>query len=108
MPRLLRVQPAGIPQHIVQRGNNRQACFLEITDYLAYLHWLRIAAQRSNVRIHAYALMTNHVHLLASPDADNGLARIMQYLGRNYAGYFNKKYQRSGTLWERRYQSKSD
>jgi putative transposase len=105
MPRLPRVQPNDVPQHIVQRGNNREDCFFAEADFLAYLHWLKIAAQRSNVRIHAYALMTNHVHLLASPATNGGLAQMMQYLGRHYVHYINKKHKRSGTLWERRYRA---
>ena len=103
MPRLPRVQPAGVPAHIVQRGNNRSACFFADADYRCYLHWLARAAQRAQVMIHAYALMTNHVHLLASPETDGGLARMMQHLGRNYAGSINKRYGRTGTLWGARY-----
>lgn len=65
MPRLPRVIPAGLPQHVIQRGNNREACFFADADYLAYLHWLKQAAHTYQVAIHAYVLMTNHVHLLA-------------------------------------------
>lgn len=105
MPRLPRVQPADVPQHIVQRGNNRSRCFFEDVDYLSYLHWLRTSAMSAEVRIHAYALMPNHVHLLASPGKDDAIARMMQCLGRNYAGSINKRYGRTGTLWEKRYRA---
>lgn len=105
MPRLPRVAPAGVALHIVQRGNNRQACFFEEADYLAYLHWLKTAAEHAGVAVHAYALMTNHVHLLATPGKDGAVAALMQYLGRHYVHYINKKYHRSGTLWERRYRA---
>ncbi len=105
MPRLPRVQPADVPAHIVQRGNNRGACFFAEADYGCYLRWLTLAAKRTCVRIHAYALMTNHVHLLASPAADGGLARMMQQLGRNYAETINKRYGRTGSLWEARYRA---
>jgi len=105
MPRLPRVQPADVPAHIVQRGNNRSPCFFADGDYACYLHWMGLAALRTRVAIHAYALMTNHVHILASPSTDGGLARMMQQLGRNYAGTINRKYARTGSLWEARYRA---
>lgn len=105
MPRLPRVQPAEVPAHLVQRGNNRLPCFFADSDYASYLHWMQLAALRTRVAIHAYALMTNHVHILASPSTDGGLGRMMQQLGRNYAGTVNKKYGRTGSLWGARYRA---
>lgn len=103
MPRLLRVMSSGFPQHLVQRGNNREPCFFAESDYLAYLHWLERAASTYRVSVHAYVLMPNHVHLLATPGMEGGISRMMQYLGRHYVQYINKTYRRSGTLWERRF-----
>jgi len=103
MPRLQRIMAAGFPQHVVQRGNNREDCFFADADYAAYLHWLERAARTYSVAIHAYVLMTNHVHLLATPGLEGGVSKMMQYLGRYYVQYINKTYGRSGTLWERRF-----
>jgi len=103
MPRLQRVMAAGFPQHVIQRGNNREACFFAEADYVTYLYWLERAARTYQVAIHAYVLMPNHVHLLATPGLEGGISRMMQYLGRHYVRYINKTYRRSGTLWERRF-----
>jgi putative transposase len=103
MPRLQRIMAAGFPQHVLQRGNNREDCFFAEADYAAYLHWLERAARTYRVAIHAYVLMANHVHLLVTPDLEGGVSRMMQYLGRHYVQYINKTYGRSGTLWERRF-----
>jgi putative transposase len=103
MPRLLRVMSPGIPQHLVQRGNNREPCFFAEADYLTYLHWLERAASAYRVAIHAYVLMPNHVHLLATPAVEGGISKMMQYLGRQYVQHINRTYLRSGTLWERRF-----
>jgi len=94
---------AGFPQHVIQRGNNRERCFFTESDYVAYLHWLERAARAYRVSIHAYVLMPNHVHLLATPGLEGGISRMMQYLGRHYVQYINKTYHRRGTLWERRF-----
>src|SRR5258706_8599768 len=103
MPRLQRIMAAGFPQHVVQRGNNREDCFFAEADHAAYLHWLERAARTYQVAIHAYVLMANHVHLLVTPGSAGGVSRMMQYLGRHYVQYINKTYRRSGTLWERRF-----
>ena len=105
MARLARVSVAGYPYHVIQRGNNRQPCFLREQDYRCYLTQLDDAAQAQGCRIHAYVLMTNHVHLLLTPAGAGAVARTMQSLGRRYVGYFNATYRRSGTLWEGRYKS---
>ena len=105
MPRKPRFYIAGMPVHVVQRGNNRQPRFFDDADYSAYLKWLREAAEKYGCAIHAYVLMTNHVHILATPEDTNGISRMMQYVGRWYVPYINKTYGRSGTLWEGRYKS---
>ena len=105
MPRLQRITAAGLPQHVMQRGNNRGDCFFADADYATYLRWLDRAARAYGVVLHAYVLMPNHVHLLATPTLEGGVSRMMQYLGRHYVQYINKTYDRSGTLWERRYRA---
>ena len=105
MPRRQRLCPAGFPQHIIQRGNNRQACFTSDKDIAAYANWLAAAADKYDVAIHAWVFMTNHVHLLATPRREGGISTMMQYLGRYYVRYFNLTYQRTGTLWEGRFHS---
>ena len=98
MARLPRLNIPDIPQHIVQRGNNRQSCFFSDCDYAVYLNKLKEYAIQFQVAIHAYVLMINHVHLLATPQIDIGVSPMMQALGRYYARHFNKRYRRSGTL----------
>jgi putative transposase len=105
MSRQPRLDLADVPQHVVQRGNDRQPCFFASTDYSRYLTNLREAALRYDVAIHAYVLMTNHVHLLATPTEVGGVSRMMQFLGRQYVSYVNVNYRRTGTLWEGRYKS---
>ena len=105
MARLPRICLPGIPQHIIQRGNNRQACFGSEEDFAAYAHWLDEASPKNRVSIHAWVFMTNHVHLLATPETKDGVSRMMQTLGRQYVRYFNYTYKRTGTLWEGRFKS---
>ena len=105
MPRRPRIALPGLPQHVVQRGNNRGACFFAEDDYRFYLYWLRRIAEREGCRIHAWVLMTNHVHLLLTPDGVDNVPRLMQTLGRRYVQYINRSYRRSGTLWEGRYKA---
>jgi putative transposase len=105
MPRRPRVNLAGYSQHVVQRGHNREACFYVEEDYRFYLHWLEEAAKKYGCDIHAYVLMTNHVHLLVTPHTPSSLARLMQSLGRRYAQYVNRFYARSGSVWEGRYRA---
>ncbi len=103
MARLPRLALPSIPQHVIQRGNNRQACFYADDDYRFYLDCLGEAARRYRVSVHAYVLMTNHVHLLLTPASVTAVSRVMQTLGRRYVRYINHTYRRSGTLWESRY-----
>lgn len=105
MPRKPRFTLPGIPQHVIQRGNNREPCFLAEPDYRRYLEDLQATAEKSACRIHAYVLMTNHVHLLVTPMQELGIAEMMQALGRRYVYYINKTYRRTGTLWEGRYKA---
>jgi len=105
MPRKPRFTLPGVPQHIVQRGNNREPCFLAETDYRRYLLDLREVSCKFNCRIHAYVLMTNHVHLLATPLTEHAIGQMMQALGRRYVYYINHTYLRTGTLWEGRYKA---
>jgi putative transposase len=105
MPRRPRLHLDGVPLHIVQRGHNRQPCFFAEEDYHAYLHWLGEALQCEGAQLHAYALMTNHVHLLLTPQKAESVARIVIALGRRYVQYINTCYRRSGTLWDSRYKS---
>lgn len=90
---------------MVRRGNNRQPIFFEEADNLAYLAWLNESAERYDCAIHAYVLMTNHVHLLLTPKDAQSVSRMMQYLGRRFVPYINHRYGRSGTLWEGRFKS---
>jgi putative transposase len=90
---------------VVQRGNNRQVCFADDADLKAYAHWLREGAERYGVKVHAWVFMTNHVHLLVTPEAPDSISCCMQYLGRYYVRRFNYRYQRSGTLFEGRFRS---
>jgi putative transposase len=103
MPRKPRFYLPGIPAHVVQRGNCRQATFFGDDDYAAYLHWLREGAKQHECAIHAYVLMTNHVHLLLSPANTESISRLIQYVGRHYVTYVNHAYRKSGTLWEGRH-----
>ena len=101
-PRL--VLPGGL-HHLLQRGNNRQPVFVDDQDRRAYIDDLREATRLHGVLVHGYALMPNHIHLLVTPQSEDGLARAMQTLGRRYVAAFNRRHGRSGTLWEGRYRT---
>ncbi len=105
MARLPRLTLPGYPHHIIQRGNNRQAIFASTADYQKLLDLLIENATKFNVAVHAYVLMSNHFHLLATPRTPEGLPQMMQGVGRRYVRYFNDTQKRSGTLWEGRYKS---
>jgi putative transposase len=95
----------GQPQHVIQRGNNRDVIFVAEADHRFYLDKLKDACDSMGCEVHAYVLMTNHVHLLMTPYEQNSLGRVMQSLGRRYVQYFNHRYRRTGTLWEGRYRA---
>ncbi len=105
MPRRSRLIIPGVPLHIIQRGNNHQACFFKEADYLIYLEWLEEYAESSDCSIHAYVLMTNHVHILLTPGEPDSAGNLMKRLGQRYVQYINRTYKRSGTLWEGRFRS---
>ena len=105
MARLLPHVVPGLPQHVIQRGNNRQAVFFADGDYRLYLEALQRGAERHECAVHADVLMTNHVHLLVTPERADGLSRLMQSIGRCYVRDINAIYRRSGTLWEGRFKS---
>jgi putative transposase len=105
MPRRARLTLSNVPLHIIQRGNNRQACFFADEDCSVYLDWLAEHASKTGCRVHAYVLMTNHVHLLISADRAEAPGLLMKALGQHYVQYVNRTYRRSGTLWEGRFRS---
>ncbi len=105
MPRRPRMYLPGVPAHIVQRGNNREPCFFHPDDFVYYLQCLKHALSRHKVKLHAYVLMTNHVHLLMTPADETGISKLISLVGKNYVMYINKTYRRSGTLWEGRHKS---
>ena len=105
MPRRARLALGGIPWHVIQRGNNRSVCFFSESDYIRYLDTLRILSEQFHCRVHAYVLMTNHVHLLVTPETHDGVSLLMKHLGQRYVQYINRTYRRSGTLWEGRFKS---
>ena len=105
MARLPRLTLPGYPHHIIQRGNNRQMIFADTQDFATMMALLAENAQKFAVAVHAYVLMDNHFHLLATPATAEALPLMMQAVGRSYVRYFNQRHGRSGTLWEGRYRS---
>jgi putative transposase len=105
MARLPRLSLPGYPHHVIQRGNNRQAIFSSAADYQTLLGLIDENAKKFGVAVHAYVLMGNHFHLLATPESTEALPKMMQAVGRRYVRYFNDSQGRSGTLWEGRYRS---
>ena len=105
MPRPARLNVPNFPQHITQRGNNRQPCFFYDKDYRLYLDLLVAACHRHECELHAFVLMTNHVHLLITPRVSEGVSLVMRDVGRDYVRSINKAYCRSGTMWEGRFKS---
>lgn len=105
MARLPRLTVAHYPHHIIQRGNNRQAIFAADADYEVLLSMLDEHAREKCVALHSYVLMTNHFHLLATPETAEAIPQMMQAVGRRYVRYFNQRQARTGTLWEGRYRS---
>jgi putative transposase len=105
MARLPRLTVPGYPHHLIQRGNNRQPIFAAAPDYEALLDLLHESARQHQVAIHAYVLMSNHFHLLATPATLEGIPQMMQSVGRRYVRHFNLRQARTGTLWEGRYKS---
>ena len=105
MARLPRLSVVGYPHHVILRGNNRQDIFRSMADYQRMLDLLFEHSRVYKVDIHSYVLMSNHLHLLLTPQEDQGLSKMMQAVGRSYVQVFNKVHGRTGTLWEGRYRS---
>jgi putative transposase len=105
MARLPRLTVTGYPHHVIQRGNDRQAIVRDDADREMFLSLVTEHAASFKVAIHAYVIMDNHVHFLATPETDDGLPKWMQAVGRSYVRYFNARHHRTGTLWEGRYRS---
>lgn len=105
MSRKPRLVLSGIPLHIIQRGNNRRPCFFDEADYQVYLSMLRDSAVQSGCSVHAYVLMPNHIHLLATPSTADAAASLMKRVGQKYVQYINRRHGRFGTLWQGRYRS---
>jgi putative transposase len=103
MPRKPRFYLPDVPAHVMQRGHNRSPVFFDNEDYLEYLRILKVMAEKYECMIHAYVLMTNHIHLLLTPASQNSISLMFQGLGRQYVTYINKTYGLSGTLWEGRH-----
>src|SRR5438067_1704500 len=105
MPRQARFIVPDIALHVIQRGHNRNACFRDDTDRMVYLATVTELLRSNACALHAYCLMTNHVHMLLTPATPNACATLMRNLGQRYAQYFNRRYDRTGSLWEGRYRS---
>lgn len=105
MPRIARITEIGFPHHVTQRGNNRQTIFLDDQDRDFYIDLLCLYSSECVCLIHAFCLMNNHIHILITPQAQHSLSKMMQKLSLTYSQYFNKKYNRTGHLWESRFYS---
>ncbi len=105
MPRRARMYLPGHAYHVFQRGNNREACFIESENYRCYLQLWEECSRRYGVAVHAFCLMTNHVHFLVTPEKPDSISRVTRDVGSRYAFYFNRRYQRTGTLWEGRHKA---
>jgi putative transposase len=105
MARLPRYALPGQPQHIIQRGNNRQVIFASDADFQFFRDAVVTAAEQHGLAIHAYVWMSNHIHLLATPEHAQSISKVFQSVGRTYVQYFNYTYQRTGSLWEGRYRA---
>jgi putative transposase len=104
MPRQPRLILSDLPIHVIQRGNNRLTCFQGETDYLVVALLLH-GSRKFACAMHAYCLMSNHVHLLMTPSTPEGCGAFMHAVSQRYAHYYNRRYQRTGTLWEGRFRS---
>ncbi len=105
MPRQPRYFIPGMPQHVIARGVDKQAVFFQEADYALYLNSLLRATREHTCAVHAYVLMTNHVHLLVTPATEKGIPMVMQAMGRLYVQALNRNYARTGTLWQGRYKA---
>ena len=101
----MRISVPDVATHVIQRGNNRNPCFFRDSDYLYYLVQLRTLAREIGCSVHAYCLMTNHVHLLLTPQAPQACTTLMKHLSQRHAQYVNRSYERTGSLWDGRFRS---
>ena len=105
MPRSIRLYLLDYPHHVTQRGINKEQIFFDEEDYNMMLKYLKEASEKTSSEIWAYCLMPNHIHLLLVPKVEHGLGRCLHLSTFRYAQYFNKKYARTGRLWQNRYYS---
>jgi putative transposase len=105
MPRARRLQISGLTFHVVHRGNHRDRVFFSDDDYFSYLHLLALMSSRFETRIHAYVLMTNHVHMLMTAARPDGISRTMQHVAASHSRRLNERLDRQGALWEGRFRS---
>ena len=105
MARLPRLVVPTHPHHIIQTGNDNQLIFRDEEDYQQFLMWLKESAKEFKVAVHAYVLMPNHLHLIATPATVEGLAQTMQRVGRYYVPWYNAKYSRTGSLFQGRFKT---
>ena len=105
MPRRARIRLPHVPAHLLQRGVNRSPCFFSHKDHETYLAYLDELSNKFDCSIHAYVLMTNHAHLLVTPDDERGISLMMKHLGQRYVQYVNRTHKRTGGLWEGRFRS---
>jgi putative transposase len=105
MSKYLRLYIPGLSVHVMHRGHNKMTIFPEATDCDHFLALLEAAARCHRVQVHCYSLMVNHYHLIATPTETDAMPRVMKQLGQRYVSYFNRKYQRTGTLWGGRYRA---
>jgi len=105
MPRRSRLRLPGYPMHVIQRGHNRSRCFASDNDRILYLALLEELSVTEHCAVHAYVLMTNHVHLLVTPEEHDSLSELMRKLGQRYVQHYNKVQKRTGALWEGRFRS---
>ncbi len=105
MARFARAIAVGVPHHITQRGTDRECVFFTQADREVYLDWLRSSARQASLRILAYCLMPNHIHLVAVPDEPTSLADALRRAHGRYATYLNARRGRTGHLWQNRYYS---
>ena len=105
MARKPRSCPAGVPQHIIHRGHNRQYIFKATSDFEMYLSKLGYWSKTLGVEVHAWVLMSNHLHLLITPESDEAVSNMMKRLAGSYSRYFSKRYGLTGTLWESRFKN---
>ena len=105
MPRTARLRLPDVPLHILQRGHNRSPCFIDTKDYELYLGLLEEFSLLHACPVHAYVLMTNHIHLLATPQRPESASEMMRSVNQRYVQHVNRKWKRSGSLWEGRFRS---